>query len=326
MSYKDKRVFVTGAGGFIGSHLVEALLNEGATVRGLCRYTSTGKTGFLSPHSHLEVSFVDVKDRGFIRREVGEFQPDVIFHLAALIGIPYSYDAPQSYLDVNVGGAMGILEAASAHLLNYATVVMTSTSEVYGSALYTPIDEDHPLQAQSPYAASKIASDKLAESYHKAFGLPVVTVRPFNTFGPRQSARAVIPTIIHQLLTQDKLTLGSVSPKRDMLYVADTVRGFLMAGDDERWVGKTVNLGTGVSHSIGHIAETLMTLCEKHVPIITTSERVRPENSEVKELLADYSLARSLGWEPKTMFVQGLDEVIKYVKQHLSEYKGTYAI
>jgi len=323
-------VFVTGAGGFIGSHLVEALVGAGARVRALVRYTSRGSWGHLEQlapevRSSLEVVLGDVRDAQFMRNQVRGC--DVVFHLAALIGIPYSYEAPDSYFDTNLRGTLHVLQAARE--VGVRRVTITSTSEVYGTAQYTPIDEAHPLQAQSPYSASKIAADKLAESYHLSFSLPVVTVRPFNTFGPRQSARAVIPTIISQLLSGvDVLHLGSLEPVRDLLYVGDTVRGFLRAGLAEQALGQVINLGTGQGTSVGDLAHTIMRIVGRAVPIVHDPERIRPEASEVRLLIANAELAKkSLGWEPQVTLAEGLQRVVDYVGGNMDAYRvGSYAV
>ncbi len=323
-------MFVTGAGGFIGSHLVEALVREGAKVRALVRYSSHGSWGNLEQlapemRSSLEVVLGDVRDAQFIRNHVRGC--DVIFHLAALIGIPYSYEASDSYIDTNLRGTLNILQAARE--LGVPRTVITSTSEVYGTARYTPIDEAHPLQAQSPYSASKIAADKLAESYYLSFGLPVVTVRPFNTYGPRQSSRAVIPTIVSQLLADaDTLHLGSVDPVRDLLYVQDTVRGFLGAGVAAQAVGQVLNLGTGRGISIGELARVIMGVVGREVPIVHDTERVRPEASEVRLLVANYELAKQiLGWEPRVSLTEGLQKVAEYIASNLEAYRvGSYVV
>jgi NAD dependent epimerase/dehydratase len=323
-------VFVTGAGGFIGSHLVEALVNTGAHVRALVRYTSRGSWGHLEQlapdiRNSLEVVLGDVRDAQFIRNQVRGC--DVVFHLAALIGIPYSYEAPDSYADTNLRGTLNVLQASRE--AETRRVVITSTSEVYGTARYTPIDEGHPLQAQSPYSASKIAADKLAESYHLSFALPVVTVRPFNTYGPRQSARAVIPTIVSQLLARvDTLRLGSVDPVRDLLYVSDTVRGFLCAGTAPQAVGQVINLGTGRGISIGDLARTIMEIIGREVPIVHDAERIRPSASEVKLLVAKTELAKSLlGWEPRVALNDGLQKVAEYIEGNMVAYRvGSYAV
>jgi UDP-glucose 4-epimerase len=328
--YKNLRVFVTGAGGFIGSHLVEALVHSGAQVRALVRYTSRGGRGHLEQlgpavYDSLEVVLGDVRDAQFIRNHVRGC--DVVFHLAALIGIPYSYDAPNSYFDTNLQGTLNVLQAAQE--AGVRRVVITSTSEVYGTARYTPIDEAHPLRAQSPYSASKIAADKLAESYHLSFNLPVTTVRPFNTYGPRQSARAVIPTIVSQLLAgTDVLRLGSLDPVRDLLYVGDTARGFLRAGIAEQAVGQVINLGTGEGISIGDLAHLIMKIVGHEVPIVEEAARVRPQASEVRLLLANAELAKKiLGWEPQVSLSEGLQKVAEYVGSNMTAYRvGSYAV
>ena len=258
--YRDRRVLVTGAGGFIGSHLVERLGREGASVRALLRYSSRADAGnlrFLPPDlfARVEILRGDVRDPHFMLDACDGV--DIVFHLAALIAIPYSYQAPGEYVAVNVAGTVNVLEAARRHKVG--RVVQTSTSETYGTAQYRPIDEKHPLVAQSPYAASKVGADKLAESYHLSFDLPVVTVRPFNTFGPRQSARAVLPTILAQLLSgRRELCLGALEPQRDLTYVEDTVAGMLALADCDAAVGRTVNLGTGEALSIGDLARRCM--------------------------------------------------------------------
>lgn len=325
MTYRNKSVFVTGAGGQIGSALVEELVNRGAHVRALCRYTShagIGRLADLPPDilAQVKIIYGDVRDAGQMKKmmrfhKIGP-DCDYVFHLAALIGIPYSYEAPASYIDTNLHGTMNILEAARE--LNIGRVVITSTSEVYGTARYVPIDESHPLQAQSPYSASKIAADKLAESYHLTFGVPVTIVRPFNTYGPRQSTRAVIPTIISQLLdpTATVLRLGSLTPMRDMLYVDDTVSGFLTLAASEKTVGRVINLGTGIMTSIGDIAEMAMKVVGRRLPIQTDDARVRPDGSEVRCLLADATLALSLDWEPKVNLEEGLKRVVEYLRQN----------
>ena len=330
LNYKNLRVFVTGAGGFIGSHLTEALVRAEAKVCALVRYTSRGSWGNLEQlapeiRNSLEVVLGDVRDAQFVRNQLRGC--DVVFHLAALIGIPYSYEAAESYVDTNLRGTLNVLQAARE--LAVPRIVITSTSEVYGTARYTPIDEAHPLQAQSPYSASKIAADKLAESYYLSFGLPVVTVRPFNTYGPRQSSRAVIPTIVSQLLAgTEKLHLGSLDPVRDLLYVEDTVRGFLAAGLVDQAIGKVINLGTGQGISIGDLARLIMSVVGREVPIINDAERVRPEASEVRLLVAKFELAKKiLGWEPQLTLAEGLKRVADYVGSNMGAYRiGSYAV
>ena len=328
--FNNLRVLVTGAGGFIGSHLVEGLVGAGARVKVLVRYTSRGSWGHLEQvvpgvRDAVEVVLGDVRDAQFMREQVRSC--DVVFHLAALIGIPYSYQAAESYVDTNVRGALNVLQAARE--TGVARVVITSTSEVYGTACYTPMDEKHPLQAQSPYSASKIAADKLAESYHLSFGLPVVTVRPFNTYGPRQSARAVIPTIVSQVLAGgDTLRLGSLDPVRDLTYVGDTVRGFLRAGVAEKAVGQVINLGTGQGISVGDLAQMVMQITGRKLTIVADQDRVRPPASEVRLLIAKTERARELlGWEPEVQLSEGLKRVVEYISANMDAYRiGSYAV
>jgi NAD dependent epimerase/dehydratase len=328
--YKHLRVLVTGAGGFIGSHLVEALVGAGAQVKAVVRYTSRGSWGHLEQvapkvRDSVEVVLGDVRDAQFLLNQVRGC--DVVFHLAALIGIPYSYEAAESYVDTNVRGTLNLLQAARE--ADVKKVVITSTSEVYGTACYTPMDEKHPLQAQSPYSASKIGADKLAESYHLSFGLPVVTVRPFNTYGPRQSARAVIPTIVSQVLAGgDALRLGALEPVRDLTYVEDTVRGFLRAGVSEQAVGQVINLGSGQGISIGELAQMIMQIVGRKMPIVIDADRVRPQASEVLLLVAKTERARDiLGWEPGVSLTEGLRRVIEYISANMVAYRvGSYAV
>lgn len=320
---------VTGAEGFIGSHLVEALVADGARVRALVLYNSFGSWGWLEvlePDvlAQVEVVMGDVRDsRATLELIEGA---DVVYHLAALIAIPYSYRAPQSYLETNAGGTMNVLEAVRTH--GTSRMIHTSTSEVYGTAVRVPIDEEHPLQAQSPYSATKIAADKLVESYRASFGVPVVTVRPFNTFGPRQSARAVIPTIITQLASgRSEVALGALEPTRDLLYVTDTARAFISAATApaESVVGKTLNAGTGREISIGDLATLIAELMELPLNLAHADERMRPPESEVYRLVADATRLRSLtGWKPRLSLEEGLRETIAWFSRpdNLARYKA----
>ena len=319
-----KRVLVTGAGGFIGSHLVEHLVAEGADVRAMVRYNSRNSHGNLEllsaeTRSSFEVVAGDVQDPFFVRTAVKGM--DTVFHLAALIGIPYSYIAPIQYANVNVLGTVNVLQACLDE--GVERVVQTSTSETYGTARYVPIDERHPLQGQSPYSASKIGADKLAESYHLSFGLPVVTVRPFNTFGPGQSARAVIPTVISQALAGSaEIRLGSLTPVRDLTYVDDTASGFIAAAKSARAVGRVVNLGNGEGISIGDLAQKILRLCESEARITCEQQRVRPVTSEVMELICDNTLAKDLlEWQPRVSLDEGVRQVIRFVSDHPDLYK-----
>lgn len=323
MQWNHKKVLVTGAGGFIGSHLCEALLDLGAEVTGMIRYTSRSDWGnleYLPPEKKAALSVVagNIEDSAFVNAVVKD--KEVVFHLAALIAIPYSYIAPSSYIRTNVEGTLNVIEAARS--FGTSRVVHTSTSETYGTAVYTPIDEKHPLQGQSPYSASKIGADKLVESYHCSFALPVATIRPFNTYGPRQSARAVIPTIISQALTQPTVRLGALDPVRDLIYVEDTVRGFINVATSERAVGQTVNVGFGEGISICALAETILELMGSQKRIVQDEERMRPNTSEVYTLICDNRKARELcGWGPHYSLREGLKETIAFVTKHLSIYK-----
>lgn len=325
----QKKVLVTGAGGFIGSHLVEELLSRGQRVRAFVRYTSSGSIGFLSEvpkplTERLDIFHGDIRDARAVRKAATGCQR--IYHLAALIGIPYSYIAPDSYVAVNIQGTLNILEAARD--LEMERTIITSTSEVYGTALYTPIDEDHPLQAQSPYSASKIGADQLALSYHRAFGLPVTVVRPFNTFGPRQSARAVIPTIMTQALAANEIRLGSLTPVRDLVFVKDTAAGFIAVADSSRCVGRVTNLATGVGVSVGELVQRICRLAGRLVTIVETEERRRPDASEVYKLLGTAAAARELaGWVPATMLDEGLNQTLEWVQTNLSRFAiGEYCV
>lgn len=315
------KALVTGAAGFIGSHLCEALLAKGYAVRAMTKYNSSGHRGHLEGlvHPALEVIAGDVTDH-FQMSEVVK-GCDVVFHLAALIGIPYSYAAPASYVAVNVQGTVNILEACRREEIS--RVLVTSTSEVYGTARYEPIDEAHPLQGQSPYSASKIGADKLAEAYYNSFGLPVTLVRPFNTYGPRQSARAVIPTIASQVAAGlNTIRLGSLWPERDLMFVEDTAAGFIALAECPAAIGETVNLGTGRKISIGALADKMVTLSGRTIEVITEDQRTRPEKSEVGILLADASKAQRLtGWQSRVTIDEGLARTMEYVARHLNHYR-----
>jgi NAD dependent epimerase/dehydratase len=318
MMWRGKKVLVTGAGGFIGSHLTEALVIAGATTTAMVRYNSgslIGNLAFGDADVRKEIRIVSgtIEDSDFVYRVV-EGQ-DFVFHLAALIAIPYSYEAPRTYVRTNVEGTLNVLEAARRY--GVQRVVHTSTSEVYGTALRTPIDESHPLQGQSPYSASKIAADKLAESYCRSFATPVTTLRPFNTFGPRQSARAFIPTIISQALTRDEIRLGSLTPERDMTFVSDTVAGFMAAAAIPGIEGETINLGTGETYSVGWFAKRILGLMDVDKPIVREDDRMRPPLSEVMKLVSDNRRARDLmGWSPAVSLDDGLRRTIEFVRKH----------
>lgn len=322
MKWRGRRVLITGAGGFIGSHLTERLVAEGATVRALVHYNALGSSGWLDDsraRAEIEIVAGDVVDRDSVRQAMRGME--TVFHLAALIGIPYSYQAPASYVRTNVEGTLNVLQAALE--LKTERVVHTSTSEVYGTARYVPIDEGHPLRGQSPYSASKIGADKMAEAFHCAFGVPIVTVRPFNTFGPRQSARAVIPTIIGQCLGGPTVRLGNLHPTRDLSYVDNTVDGFLLAASTPDAVGRAINLGSGRESSIGDLARTIGALLGHRITIESDAERVRPANGEVERLLADNTLAGELlGWKPGVTLEEGLRRTIEWVKQHPERYQA----
>ncbi len=327
MTWNDRSVLVTGAGGFIGSHLVEQLVEAGAKVRAFVHYNALGKWGWLdeSPvRDFVEVISGDICDRDSVRQAMQDVE--IIFHLAALIGIPYSYYAPLSYVRTNIEGTLNVLQAARE--FGVSRVIHTSTSETYGTARYVPIDENHPLQGQSPYSATKIGADKMVEAFHLSFGLPIVTVRPFNAFGPRQSARAVIPTIITQCLINDSVKLGNLHPTRDLTYVSDTVRGFILAASASDAVGRTINIGSGHEISVGDLAKRIIRLIRKPVKIESDMSRVRPAGSEVERLLADNSLAQQLlGWKPEVSLEDGLMRTIEWVKEHLRRYRpGVYTV
>jgi len=321
--WSDKKVVVTGAGGFIGSHLVEALAAAGAAITAVVRYNSgslIGNLAFMDAELRQAVRVVsgNIEDSDFVYQTIKGH--DIVLHLAALIAIPYSYEAPRSYVRANVEGTLNVLEAARRY--DVTRVVHTSTSEVYGTALRTPIDESHPLQGQSPYSASKIAADKLAESYYRSFATPVTTLRPFNTFGPRQSARAFIPTIISQALEHHEVRLGSLTPERDMTFVSDTVAGFMAAATIPGIEGMTINLGTGKTHSVGWFATRILGLMGVDKPIVQEEQRLRPTRSEVMKLISDNRQAREImGWSPKVSLDDGLRQTVDFVRRHRSLYR-----
>jgi NAD dependent epimerase/dehydratase len=324
------KFLVTGAGGFIGSHVVELLLDEGHEVRALARYNGRNDIGHLRSvpaalRGGLEVRLGDVTDP-FLMLELVE-DCDVVLHLAALIGIPYSYVAPASYAAVNVTGTLNVLEAC--RRAGTRRVVVTSTSEVYGTAIYTPIDETHPLQGQSPYSASKIAADKFAESYSRSFGLPVVVLRPFNTYGPRQSARALIPTVLTQALKgADRIELGNLTPRRDLTFVADMARAFLQAATVPGIEGETIHCGQGAAVSVADIAQMCLRIAGSTARVVSVGERVRPEKSEVELLLCEpEKAARLLGWRPQTSLEDGLRQTAGYIRANLDAFtSGGYVL
>ena len=327
MSVSARRVLVTGAGGFIGSHLVERLVEGGADVRAFVEYNSTGSWGWLdeSPvRGDIDVVLGDVRDVDSIGAATAGVE--VVCHLAALIAIPYSYGAPRSYVETNVVGTLNVLDAA--RRAGVELVVHTSTSEVYGTARYVPIDESHPLQAQSPYAASKIGADKLAEAFRLSFGMPVTTLRPFNTYGPRQSARAVIPTIVSQLLAGDEVALGNLEPTRDFTFVADTAEAFVLAIESPAAVGEVVNTGSGREIAIGDLVQRIGRVLGRPASTAKDDARVRPAGSEVDRLCADATRARELlGWEPKTSLDNGLAATADWIGANLERYRaGAYTV
>ena len=322
----NRRVLVTGADGFIGSHLTEALAGEGAEVRALCMYNSNGSLGWLDGaesqiRSSVDFILGDIRDARFVERACEGIE--VVFHLAALIAIPYSYVAASSFVDTNVTGTLNVLEAVKR--AGCERLVHASTSEVYGTPETVPITEDHPLRAQSPYSASKIGADKLAEAYYSSFDLPVVTLRPFNTYGPRQSTRAVIPTILSQMMAgHSEVRLGSLQPKRDFTYVSDTVAGFIAAGDADGIEGEVIQLGTGSTHSVGEVFELAKRLTRSDARVVSENERLRPDKSEVMVLLSDPQRAQELlGWSPNVSFEEGLGITAKWVEANLELFDPT---
>jgi NAD dependent epimerase/dehydratase len=329
MEWKSRPTLVTGAGGFIGSHLVDALVDRGARVRAFVRYNSRGDIGLLSllpiaKREALEIIAGDLRDPHAVVEACRGVTH--VFHLGALIAIPYSYLHPREVTETNVLGTLNILMAARE--TDVERVVHTSTSEVYGTARTVPISEDHPLQGQSPYSASKIGADKLAESFYCSYDLPVATIRPFNAYGPRQSARAVIPTIITQALIRDRIYLGDLTPRRDFTYVADTVDGFLKVADADRAIGQTINIGSDQEISIGDLAQKIIKLVGRNVKIVTDKQRLRPKRSEVNRLWADNRKAKELlDWLPRTSLDEGLLKTIDWISRHLDRYRpGEYQV
>lgn len=320
-----KKVLVTGADGFIGSHLVEELLKEGYDVRAFVYYNSFNSWGWLDtlPKEKLdkiEIFSGDIRDPNGVREAMKGV--DEVYHLAALIAIPFSYHSPDSYVDTNIKGTLNVLQAARD--LNTKRILVTSTSEVYGTAKYVPIDEEHPYQGQSPYSATKIGADRIAESFYRSFNMPITIVRPFNTYGPRQSARAVIPTIITQLLSDVKeIKLGSLSPTRDFNYVKDTVRGFIEIAKSDKTIGQEINIATQQEISIGQLAEELIKQINPNAKIVCDEIRLRPENSEVNRLLGSNKKIKELtNWEPKYSLEEGLKETIEFLKNNMDKYKS----
>lgn len=326
MNMDKKKIFVSGADGFIGSHLVESLISKGIEVKALVCYNSFNNWGWLDTYeknilNKVEVVAGDIRDQYFVRNAVRGC--DIIFHLAALIAIPHSYVASESYIDTNIKGTLNILEAGREH--NAEKIIITSSSEVYGTAQYVPIDEVHPLKAQSPYAATKIGADQLALSFFQSFNTPVTILRPFNNYGPRQSLRAVIPTIITQIATGTReIKLGSLHPTRDLLFVKDTVTAFLNVAECDQTAGEVFNAGTGEEISIGDLANKIISLMNADVKVVVDKIRVRPDKSEVGRLLAESSKIKKItSWRPKYTLDEGLRETIKWYtdKRNLQQFK-----
>lgn len=320
-----KKVLVTGADGFIGSHLTESLLEKGYDVKAFTMYNSFNTWGWLDTFpkeklDEVEIFSGDIRDPNGVKEAMKGV--DAVFHLAALIAIPFSYHSPDSYVDTNIKGTLNVLQAARA--LETERVLITSTSEVYGTAQYVPIDEKHPFQGQSPYSATKIGADRLAESFYRSFNLPISIVRPFNTYGPRQSARAVIPTIITQLLSgQEELKLGSLTPTRDFNYVKDTAAGFIAIAESDKTIGEEINVATQQEISIGDLANEIIAQINPNAKIICDKQRLRPEKSEVNRLLGcNEKIKRLTDWKPKYTFAQGIEETIEWIRNNLEHYKS----
>lgn len=319
-----KKVLVTGADGFIGSHLVEELMKKGYEVKAFTYYNSFNTWGWLDTFpkeklDQIEIFSGDIRDPNGVREAMKGV--DWVFHLAALIAIPFSYHSPDSYVDTNIKGTLNVLQASRDLLTE--KIMITSTSEVYGTAQYVPIDEKHPYQGQSPYSATKIGADRLAESFYRSFGLPVAIVRPFNTYGPRQSARAVIPTIITQLLAgKEEIKLGSLTPTRDFNYVKDTANGFIAIAESDKTVGEEINIATQQEISIGDLANEIIGQINPQARISCDEQRLRPEKSEVNRLLgANEKIMRLTSWKPRYTFSQGINETIEWMRRNLDRYK-----
>jgi len=321
-AWNGKKVLITGAGGFIGSHLTERLFELGADVRAFVRYTSRSDDGFIKYFSeelrnNIDIVYGDIKELETVVKAMEGV--DIIFNLAALVGIPYSYVHPQEVIETNTIGTMNILMAARDKGIE--KIVQTSTSEVYGTARYVPINEEHPKQPQSPYSASKIAADAIALSFYNSFELPVAVIRPFNTYGPRQSDRAVIPSIISQVLTKEKLTLGNTTPTRDFTYVTDTAEGFIKVAESKETIGKEINIGSGKEISIEDLIKKIISSVGRDIVIEHDKERVRPAHSEVERLCADNTKALEiLDWSPKVSLSEGLEKTINFIKNNMDFY------
>jgi NAD dependent epimerase/dehydratase len=324
MNWQGKKVLVTGAEGFIGSHLTERLVELGADVTALAQYNSFNSWGWIDTFDKkikesINVVTGDIREYDGMKRIIkGQ---EVVLHLAALIAIPYSYLSPMAYVRTNVEGTTNVLEACRDY--NVEKIVHTSTSETYGTALYVPIDEKHPMQGQSPYSASKIGADKMAESYYKSFNMPIATLRPFNTYGPRQSARAVIPTIISQILAgKTEIKLGSLTPTRDFNFVKDTAEAFIKVAESEKTIGEVINAGSNYEITIGDTVKKIISIIGKDVRILCDDERIRPENSEVNRLWADNTKIKELtGWQPNYTIDQGLEETVEWIKNNMQYFK-----
>ena len=317
-------VLITGADGFIGSHLTEALLEAGYNVKAFVYYNSFNNWGWLDTLpkeklSQIEIFTGDIRDPNGVRTAMKGV--DMVFHLAALIAIPFSYHSPDSYVDTNIKGTLNVLQAARD--LETSRVLVTSTSEVYGTAQYVPIDEQHPFQGQSPYSATKIGADRLAESFYRSFDMPISIVRPFNTYGPRQSARAVIPTIISQLLAgKEEIKLGSLTPTRDFNFVKDTANGFIEIAKSDKTIGEEINIATQQEISIGELAQEIINQINPNAKMVCEDQRLRPEKSEVNRLLgSNEKIMRLTNWKPQYTFKQGIDETIKWMRENLDAYK-----